>query len=422
MKRVWEIDGRGKAKVGEAGKLAEVLGGEEIETRVEAIQALIPVALLAVKEALQGEVQRWAGPRHSRGQGKPGHVRWGRQRGSVYLGDQKVAVCVPRVRDLRGKREVPLTTYRRLRQPRALDEGLFRRVLLGLSCRRYEECAEAVPGAFGLSASSVSRRFIRSSAKRLRALLERPLEGYDFVALVLDGKTFGEDEMVIALGVTMEGKKVLLGFVQTATENASVLTAFLQELVERGLRFQEGLLCVIDGSKGLGAAIGRVFGQKAQVQRCQWHKRENVLRYLPKQQWALWRRKLQDAYQKPTYPEAKRALDRVRKELYLLNASAVTSLEEGLEETLTLHRLGLFQALGECLKTTNSLESVMAQVQRATHRIGHWRNSEQKQRWLAAALWDVEPRFRRIKGYRHLPFLRAALQREIATQERRGAA
>ena len=166
-------------------------------------------------------------------------------------------------------------------------------------------------------------------------------------------------------------------------------------------------------------ACGRrqaVFGSQALVQRCQRHKRENVVGYLPTVQQAAWRRKLQAAYEQPSAPEAKAALHRLRQELRLLNASAVTSLDEGLEETLTLHRLGLFEALGRSLKTTNCLESIMAQVGQRTDKIDHWRTSDQKQRWVATALLDIEPRLRRIKGYRHLPLLRAALQRETTTR------
>ena len=161
-----------------------------------------------------------------------------------------------------------------------------------------------MPEAFGLSASSVSRRFIRASAKQLQAFQERRLDHYDLVVLLLDGKTFAADSMVIALGITLTGEKVLLGFVQTATENARVCAAFLRELVDRGLRVDAGLLCVVDGAKGLRTALSSVFGAQTPVQRCQWHKRENVVAYLPEGHRISWRRKLQAAYEKPAYAEA----------------------------------------------------------------------------------------------------------------------
>jgi transposase-like protein len=385
----------------------------DVDTRVALIQALIPVALEKVQMELQADVERLAGERYAREGRLPGHVRWTPQRGSIYLADQKLPIQVPRVRDRLRNQEVPLPTYERLQEPRALDAGLLHRVLGGLSTREYERCAEAVPEAFGLSASTVSRRFKRATARKLRELTERRLEGYDLVALLLDGKTFAEDEMVAAVGVTITGEKVLLGFVQTATENRKVCAAFLRELVERGLRVELGLLVVTDGAKGLHAAIREVFGAAALLQRCQWHKRENVLAYLPDRHRAAFRRKLQAAYEQPTYEAAKRALGKIRAELVLLNASAAASLDEGLEETLTLHRLGVFRELGTSLKTTNALESIHARVESRVAKVDHWRNSEQKQRWLATALLDLEPRLRRIKNFRALPLLREALKRQI---------
>lgn len=413
MKRVFRIQGKGKMKDVGLRELDTVPEADRLDARVALIQALIPVGLEAVAEELQAEVLRLAGPKHKRTGGVPGAVRWGHQRGSIYLADQKLPITYQRVRDLPRNRELPLPTYQRFQQPRAADLGLFRKVLVGLSCRDYEACAEAVPEAFGLSPSSISRRFIRASAKQLQALQERRLDRYDVVALILDGKTFAEDSMVIALGITLTGEKVLLGFVQTATENETVCAAFLRELVERGLRVEQGLLCVIDGAKGLRKAIQTVFGDAAAVQRCQWHKRENVLAYLPKRQRASVRRKLQAAYEQPHYPEAKAALLRVRQELRLVNESAVKSLDEGFEETLTLHRLGVFGALGISLKTTNCLESLNALLGQRTDKVDRWRTSDQKQRWLAAALLDIEPRLRRIKGFRALPVLRQALQTEL---------
>lgn len=389
----------------------------EVNARVAMIQALIPLGLRAVAEELDREVEELAGVRYARHDGRPELVRWGRQQGSVYLADQKLPVMVPRVRDRQRGVEQPLLTYEQLQQPRGMDEGLLRRVLGGLACREYEACAEAVPEAFGLKRSSVSRRFVRASARHLRALQERPLGEERWVALLMDGKSFAQDSLVIALGVTLQGDKRVLGLVQTATENQRVCAAFLRELVERGFDAADGLLVIIDGAKGLRAAVSEVFGSTAQVQRCQWHKRENVVRHLLRTQQASWRRKLQRAYEQPTYTQARTALRRLETELRLLNASAAKSLAEGLEETLTLHRLGLFAELGQSFKTTNALESIMAQVEHRTAKVDHWRTSDQKQRWCAAALLSLEPRLRKVKGYRHLPRLAEAL-RNARTQKR----
>ena len=406
MKKVIRIGTKRKAKL--TGQ--EKAHTSDLNTRVALIQALIPIGLEAVREELQREVERFAGVKHRREGGEPGHYRWGSQEGSIYLSDQKLRIRVPRVRDVRRKREVSLESYRLLQKPRNGDEGVMRKILYGLSCHNYEQCAEAVPEAFGLSSSTISRRFIEVSANRVKELMERDLSRYDIVALFVDGKSFAEDEMILALGVTMEGEKVVLGLIQAGTENETVVKAFLNDLLGRGLKIEEGVLCVIDGAKGLRSAIRKVFADKALVQRCQWHKRENVTSHLPKVHQASWRRKLQQAYEKPTYEEAKAALNRLKPELKLLNVSALSSLEEGLEETLTLQRIGLFGDLGISFKTTNCIESVMALVGQYTDKVDHWRNSSQKHRWVATALLDIEPRLRRVKGYKKLWKLRQALK------------
>lgn len=385
------------------------------------IQALIPLGLQAVNEALQQEVTQLAGRRYARDDGAPYVVRWGKQAGSVFLADQKVPVLVPRVRDRAQGCEVPLTTYAQLQTPRALDQGLFRRVLGGLSCREYGPAAEAIPEAFGLAKSSVSRRFQRASTRVLEQLQERRLDDAEWLVLVLDGKSFAADQVVIALGVTSTGEKRILGLVQTASENKHVCAAFLRGLIARGFAPTGRILVVVDGAKGFRAAVTEVFGARAELQRCQWHKRENVVRYLAKSEQPIWRRKLQAAYAQPSYASAKAALGRLARELRLRNASAAASLLEGLEETLTLHRLGVFATLGVSFKTTNLLESVMARVQARTARVDHWRTSDQKLRWSAASLLALEAQFRRVKGYQKLPLLKKALNRKIKTSIREAA-
>lgn len=385
------------------------------------VQALIPLGLKAVEAMLRDEVTTLAGVRYARETGGSGIVRWGKQPGSIYLADQKVPLDVPRVRDRGQGREVGLSTYQQLQTPRAADVGLFRRVLGGLSCREYEAAAEAVPEAFGLAKSSVSRRFIRATARALRQLQERRHDDREWLVLVLDGKTFAKDQIVIALGVTTTGEKRILALVQTATENKRVCAAFLHELVDRGVAPTGRLLVVLDGGKGLRAGVADVFGDRAEIQRCQWHKRENVVSYLPKSEQPAWRRKLQGAYAHPSYADAKRALLRLHKELLVVNESAAASLLEGLEETLTLHRLGVFPELGVSLKTTNIIESVMARVEDRTARVDHWRTSDQKLRWCAAALLAAERQFRKVKGYAKLALLKQALVRHGSTFDRSAA-
>jgi transposase-like protein len=388
----------------------------DLETRVELILGLIPLGLMHVQETLAAEVAELAGIRYGRKRNGEAGCRYGSNPGSVRIGGQRLAIRVPRVRSDEG--EIALRSYQQLHTGGGeVDELLLRRVLHGISCANYESAAAAVPGAIGLSASSVSRSFVIASAAQLKAFQERELSGEDYVALFLDGKTFAEGTMVIALGITISGEKRFLGFVETGTENATVLSMFLRSLLARGLDISSGLLVIIDGGKGLRSAVRKVFARRALVQRCTWHKRENVVSYLPQREQAAWRRRLQRAMDRPTYEEAKTALDDLVAELDLINQSAAASLREGLGEILTLHRLGVFAKLGRSLKTTNCLENVNALVEERCAKVDCWRNSNQRQRWLAAALLDIEPRLRTICGYRHLPELRAALQRELNNGE-----
>ena len=390
---------------------------EALDGRIEAIQWLIPLGLQAVTEELQRAVVELAGRRYERKGSDQPLRRWGSQPGSVYLGDQKLPVEVPRLRNVASDTEVSLPSYQALQTPRQMDEGLLLRMLKGIATRNYEACAETVPETFGLSRSSVSRRYVKGTARKLAEFQERSLEGYDLVALFLDGKSFADEEIIIALGVTLDGHKIPLGFVQAATENERVCRHFLSELVERGLQYEAGLLVVIDGGKGLYKAVMSVLKGHACVQRCQYHKRQNVGSYLPKREQARIRRQMEAAYGKPTYEEAATALEALKPGLQLMNESALRSLEEGLEETLTLHRLGLMPMLKDSFRTTNCIENVNSLLEQLTHNVRRWTNSSQRHRWVAAALLDIEPRLRRVNGYHHLPTLRQAIQAELGIKQ-----
>ena len=174
---------------------------DALDGRIEAIQMLIPLGLQAVTEELRRAVVELAGPRYQRKESDQPLRRWGSQRGSVYLADQKLPVEVPRVRNVASATEVPLRAYQALQRPRQMDEGLLLRMLKGIATRNYEACAETVPEAFGLSRSSGSRRYVKGTARKLAQFQERSLEGYDLVALFLDGKSFADEEIIIALGV-----------------------------------------------------------------------------------------------------------------------------------------------------------------------------------------------------------------------------
>jgi len=390
----------------------EEYGELELDAKVEMIRSLVPLGLMHVHEMLDDEVKALAGERYARKDELERGRRHGSNPGTVGLAGQRVPIRVPRVRSLGGG-GIRLRSYEALSQGGEVNDLLLKRVLYGISCRNYESAAESIPGAIGLSSSTVSRSFVQASATKLREMQERDLSGEDVVALFLDGKTFADATMVVALGITLYGEKRFLGFIETDTENERVLTPFLRSLLERGLDISQGLLVIIDGGKGLRAAVKKAFRSRALVQRCQWHKRENVVSYLSRSEQTPLRKRLQWAYDRPEYDEALKALTQIHGELEERNQSAAASLEEGLEETLTLHRLGVYAVLGRSFKTTNCLESVNALVEERCAKVDHWKNSSQRQRWLATALVDIEPRLRKVVGYRHLSKLREALQREL---------
>lgn len=400
IRKLKRINGKAEAAINELER------DMKSESRWAAIQALIPLGLAAVEAELQREVAELVGPRYSRG---GDNKRWGENPGSVYLGDQKAAVPVPRVRDVTNGTEVALKSYERLQSPQLVDDMALSRVIHGMSQRNYERAAVHVPETFGIKKTSVCRRFIRASAKKLREFTERDLSGYDIVAIFIDGKYFADSEIVVALGVTIEGEKVLLGFVETSTENHVVCRQFLNGLRDRRLNMENEILFVLDGGKGLYKGVKEVMGSRAVIQRCQWHKRENVVSHLDKKQQKYFRRKLQSAYEQKTYEKAKSRLLAIRRELQLANKSAVASLDEGLEETLTLHKLGLFSKIGESFKTTNCIENVNKQLGTHTDRVDRWQNSDQRQRWVATAMLMIEPRLKRVKGHKFMGELRAAM-------------
>jgi len=383
-----------------------------VDAKVELIRSLVPLGVMHVEELLDDKVTALAGARYARKDASVEGRRHGSNPGTVGLAGQRVPVRVPRIRHVAGA-ELPLRSYAALHGDRAVNELLLTRVLYGISCRNYEAAAEAIPGAIGLSGSTVSRTFIEASAATLRELQERDLSHEDVVAMVLDGKTFADATMVVALGITLTGEKRFLGFVETDTENEKVLTPCLRSLVERGLDLSQGLLVILDGGKGLRSAIRKAFRDRALVHRCQWHERETVVSYLATTEQASWRQRLQRAYNRPDDDEARAALETLHRELQDRNQSAARSVAEGFDETLTLHRLGLYGVLGRSLKTTHCLESVNALVEERCAKVDHWQNSSQRHRWLATALLDIEPRLRKVMGDRHLPTLRAALQREL---------
>jgi len=391
---------------------------ESLESPLEIKMALIEhhmeLARMLVREILDEEVCQLAGDRYKRNKPLDGrYSRWGSNPGSVRIGGERVPVEVPRVRDNHRQRSHSLESYETLHDGIDFSDRLYDHVLLGLATGDYERVASEFVDGFGLSQSSASRSFQERSRRALEEFERRSLQEYDFVGLWLDGKSQAKEQIVIALGLTMQGEKVPLGFIQATTENSGAVKGLLRDIVGRGFSFEAGLLCVIDGAKALKKAVEDIFGDCAIIQRCQWHKRENVVSYLNESDKESYRRRLQQAYQLSDHDKAREALLEIHRELKRLNLSAANSLMEGLDETVTLQQLGLFELLGKSLKTTNCIENLNSQLNKYTGRVKHWKSSDQRHRWVAAGLLEIEKKMRRIDNYKHLPLLRTSLQEAI---------
>jgi transposase-like protein len=259
--------------------------------------------------------------------------------------------------------------------------------------------------AYGLGKSAVSEHFIESSGEKLKQLMERPLGQLRLCALVVDATPFEGQQMVVALGIGQDGRKTILGLREGATENATVVGELLGDLMNRGLDFTQPRLYVLDGGKALHTAVDRYAGKTAMVQRCQVHKRRNVLDHLPDDQKSLVAAKLHAAYALESYDEAKQALGSLHRELMDFNPSAARSLAEGMEETLTVHKLQIPPLLRQTLESTNVIESAFSVVERVCTNVKRWHPGDQRERWVGSGLIVAQNQFRRVKGYKQIPFL-----------------
>lgn len=391
--------------------LAEVW--EQLQAEVERLAG--EAGLRIVHGILEEEVSRRVGPPH-RPAPTSGALRWGRQPGYVVYGGQKIPLRRPRVRTRDGE-EVELDSYGKLQQDGRMQRAVAERVVCGLSTRKYRRAVQSVLDGYGIAKSSVSRQFVRATAQQLAELCERRLEGLSLVAILIDGIAFAEQALIVALGVEESGEKHVLGLWQGATENATVCKALLEDLVERGLDPERRYLFVLDGSKALRAAAEKVFGERAQVQRCQLHKRRNVKDHLPEGCRADYDRQLRNAYAMSDYEQAKAALEKLFRQLERINPSAARSLEEGLEETLTLHRLGVGPLLRRSLSSTNLIESSLSTVRHVARNVKRWQGGDHIARWTAAGLVEAERKFRKVRGYRELKELAQKLNPHSTPQQ-----
>jgi putative transposase len=371
---------------------------------------LVRQAGLQLMELLmQEEVRELVGERSQRRAERTAN-RWGSEQGYCVVMGQTVPVQRPRVRTTEDA-EVRLGSYEMFHRGEPLTETVWEKLMLGLSTRRYGQAVRQFSEAYGLEKSAVSEHFIEASRAKLKGMMESRLDKTRLCALLIDATPFEGQQMVAALEIDQDGRKTILGIRQGATENATVVGELLGDLVSRGLDFTEPRLYVLDGGKALTAAVKKYAGESAAIQRCQVHKRRNVLDHLTDEQKPGVVKRLNAAYALADYGAAKQALNQLHRELMELNPSAARSLGEGMEETLTVHRLHIPMQLRKTLASTNVIASAFSIVERVCRNVKRWHGGDQRERWVGSGLLVAQKQFRRITGYKQIP----ALIRELET-------
>ena len=391
---------------------------EIAENMHEGLLALAVGAGLQVMVALmEADVSALAGPKGKHDATRTA-VRHGRERGSVTLGGRRVAITRPRVRAAGGSGELPIASYELFSSTEILGKMAMEKMLAGLSTRRYPVGLEPVgqqvdESCSATSKSAVSRKFVAMTETALAELLSRDLSGLDLVALMIDGVHFAESCCVVALGIGIDGVKHPLALVEGSTENATLVTGLLVDLRERGLDVTRPMLVCLDGSKALRKAVLDVL-ERPVIQRCQLHKVRNVKDHLPQRLRSTVGRKMTDAYHAGSALEAEAALLALATELDRTHPGAAASLREGLDETLTVLRLGMPPTLARTLRSTNCIESMISVCREHAGNVKRWRDGQMALRWCAAGMVEAGKQFRRVNGHLHLPTLRTALERQTA--------
>jgi putative transposase len=352
---------------------------------------------------MQEEVRELVGERSQR-QAERKANRWGSEHGYCVVMGQKVPVERPRVRST-DDQEVRLGSYELFHRGEPLTETVWEKLMLGLSTRKYGQAVRQFTEAYGLEKSAVSEHFIEASREKLKGMMERRLDKTRLCALLIDATPFEGQQMVAALGIAQDGRKMILGIRQGATENATVVGELLGDLVSRGLDFSEPRLYVLDGGKALTAAVKKHASESAAIQRCQVHKRRNVLDHLTDEHKPAVAKRLHAAYALEDYAAAKQALNGLHRELMDLNPSAARSLGEGMEETLTVHRLHVPMQLRKTLASTNVIESAFSIVEQVCKNVKRWHGGDQRERWVGSGLLVAQKQFRKVTGHKQIPAL-----------------
>ena len=382
-----------------------------VNTRASLRELTISVGLQVFQAMLEEDRELLCGPRH-----QPQKERWayrhGHEAGTVVFGGRKIRVRKPRVRRAGGG-ELELPTWGQMAAGDPLEARVVEQVLVGVSTHGYGRSLEPLgaetPEA-GTSQSSASRRLVARTTRQVTDFLARPLEGLDLPVIMIDGTGLGEHLMLVVLGIDHEGHKHILGAREGTTESSELCLSLLRDLLDRGLPVERARLFVIDGGKGIRKAIRQVFNDWAQIQRCQVHKRRNVLEQLPQARRPWVRAAMKRAWAHDDEDKARAQLKRLASQLDDDCPGAASALREGLDETLTLIGLGVSGTLHRTLCSTNPIENLQGTIKRVTRNVKRWRNGKMAFRWAITALTEAARNFRRIRGHRGLPQLTVALQ------------
>ena len=392
--------------------IQELINEPDISIKLEVIRQVGDITKLLIKSVFEDEIRSKAGERYDRKNDKRIN-RWGSNPGSVRIGQERVKIRVPRIRDEETEKEVPLESYNYLKEAEPDEENLLKGIIHGLSMKDYHEVVRQFEEGYGLSRSSVSNYFKEQSAQRVEAFFTRDLSAHEFVALFIDGKYLAGQQILIVLGITSEGNKIVLGFAQATTENSTCIKELFSEILQRGFKYEHGILCVVDGSKGLKKAIEDTFGDYAVIKRCAWHKRENMISYLPDSLKKEYKKKFDRAYVMTDFTESHNSFIDLSNELAKVNISASRSILEGLDELLTLHKLNLIEDFGRSFSTSNIIESLNSQISTRLRNVKNWKNSDMRYRWVATALLEIEPNLKKVANSQKLSILQETIHSEI---------
>lgn len=366
-------------------------------------------ALALIQNLLQEEVVNLCGPAFSR-KGPEGYHRGGSDPGSIILDGKRLAIKKPRVK--KSGKDVELNSYAALQEYDLLQDRVVKHMMSGVSTRSYDGLLDEVAGGMGLQKSAVSKAFVHGSKEALDLINGRDLAKDTWMTIMIDGIEFAGSCVIVAIGITTGGKKVILGLKLGDSENWEVCKDLLQNLIERGLRSDAPMLFVLDGSKALKKAVRKVFGDHHPIQRCIRHKERNCLKYLPKQYHIEFRRRWKLLHGMTRLDDAKLEYDRLVHWLSQRNQEALASLEEGEMETLTVIRLNAGPLLRKTLASTNPIESAFYTVRFKSHRVKNWRSGkDQIVRWAGLTLLEAEKKFHTIRGHKEIQSLMSAMQK-----------